>query len=247
MPPLAVSIRLAQPRASVVTATDTTLWRYPCGQLTFRGILVPDAPGSTTERQPPYGPYYTPSEKQQGRVTVSGGVNPIRQDVFASRFARTLPVGVSLPADAGGAPILYYRANPAPAPSRIGALPARDIVNSWDVFDFHDNYLITNPLAPPLMVARWWTHPLYAPSDGATIPNTSYGPDAGGNLNLAAAVSRWYGITRPFTKDSTSAIYAPGFKTPPEPMIPYNANSYVLISPGPDGLYFTLDDVTNFK
>jgi type II secretory pathway pseudopilin PulG len=208
-------------------------WRSPCGQLTSRGILVPDAPGSTTEKQPPYGPYYSPSEKQQGKVSVRGGVNPVQQDVFASRFARVVPNGVTLPADLGGAPILYYRANQAPIDTDN---PGNGAIDSWDIFSLEDNYLITNPAAALPAAADRWKHPLYAPSDGKTIKGTDYDP-----VSFAAPATRFFGLTRPFTKDAASAAFYP------VPTVPYNATTYVLISPGPDGVYFTADDITNFK
>jgi len=37
-----------------------------------------------------------------------------------------------------------------------------------------------------------------------------------------------------------------GIVRPASPRTPYNANSFILISPGPDGEYFTEDDVRNF-
>ena len=34
---------------------------------------------------------------------------------------------------------------------------------------------------------------------------------------------------------------------PPADSVPYNDGKYILVAPGPDGMYFTNDDVTNFQ
>ena len=91
---------------------------------------------------------------------------------------------------------------------------------SWDIYDYADNYLITDlqpstPTLAPDVVALGdrRNHPLYAPGNGKPGPS--------------------FGITRP--------------SATPAPAAPYNADSFILISPGPDGIYFTADDITNFK
>ena len=97
----------------------------PAANLPTRGILVQDAGKHElppTENSPPYGSYYNPSQKQEGKTTVTwtslaAAVTP-QQDVFCSRFQRpnTLPLPTNGVAEQG-APILYYLANPAPARS----------------------------------------------------------------------------------------------------------------------------------
>jgi type II secretory pathway pseudopilin PulG len=222
---------------------DPAQWLYPCGQLTSRGILVQDPSNTTTpsERQPPYGPYYTPSQKQEGKVTVTWSSLPAattpQQDVFTSRFERasTLPLPTNGVAETG-APILYYLANPAPTDT-----DGNGIIDSWDIFDYADNYMISDPGVTAFLAARS-SHRLYSPSDGKTIKNTDYDP-----ANFAAPTARYFGISRPFTKNPAGTVYVPGALTPPAPTMPYNADSFILISPGPDGVYFTADDITNYR
>lgn len=211
-------------------------WRYPCGQLTYRGILVQD-PGSPdpTEKQPPYGPYYLASDKQHGRVGVAWkAITGQPQEVFTSRFELEERTAGTDPN--AGAPILYYLANAAPRDT-----DDNDTIDSWDIYDYADNYLITDPSASPASLnpetvqsTDRWQHPLYAPRDGKTAQNTPW------TLSLSAdPLPAYFGITRPFTKTGTVPM--------PKPAVPYNANTFILISPGPDGRYFTADDITNFK
>ena len=180
---------------------------------------MPETTGSLTEKQPPYGPYYLASDKQHGKATtIVWNSLQTQLDVFASRFERadisTATAAVLNPVTEAGAPILYYLANPAPRDTDGNG------IESWDIYDYADNYLITDlkpstPTLAPDVVALGdrLKHPLYAPSNGKPGPS--------------------FGITRP------SGALAPA--------TPYNADSFILISPGMDGIYFTADDISNFK
>lgn len=197
------------------TDPDPANWVNPCGQLTFRAVLTP-----TKE----YPASYVPSEKGQTFIHVTSKTAEADQVTFASRFARQTP---STPTSGKetGAPILYYRANAAPTSE-----------NAADIFDYRDNYPITDPgqakASTWLAAGDVWTHGLYAPSDGKDGNGNPYVP--------APATVQHYGICRPYMKGPTAPQY-------PDPKLAYNANTFVLISPGPDGEYFTDDDITNFK
>jgi prepilin-type N-terminal cleavage/methylation domain-containing protein len=219
---------------------DPANWTQPCGQLTTRGILVQDPSGAAfAERQPPYGPYYVPSDKQQTKTTISWGGTTVQQDVYASRFTR--PNAPAAPAGGmaeSGAPILYYRARPAPTD-----IDNSGVVDVCDIYACEDNLPITDPGRLPITPvtnpdrAR---HPLYAPSDGKTAGNTDWSayPAAWGT----PPATRFFGITRPFTKNVAG-----------QTALAHNADSFILISPGPDGQYFVpdghgnCDDITNFN
>jgi prepilin-type N-terminal cleavage/methylation domain-containing protein len=227
---------------------DFLNWRYPCGQLTHRGILVPETPLSLNEKQPPYGPYYLASDKQHAKVGVTWNATADQpQEVFTSRFQlENVPAGGDPNA---GAPILYYLANAAPRDT-----DGNGTKDSWDIYDYADNYLITD--SSPALAAlnpetvapgERWRHPLYAPSDGKTGMNGIY--DSVTTANFGTLTNQYFGISRPFTKGTTASPVpvTPRFATPAAPTIPYNANTFILISPGPDGRYFTADDISNFK
>lgn len=220
---------------------STNPMNNPCGALTSRGILVHLNPADNgTSEDKVYGPYYNPDEKGQTTTTIQWGASPaFQQRVFASRFARQAPP--SPPANGvpeTGAPILYYRANSAPTD-----LDGNGLIDSWDIYNYRDNFPITNPGAAAFLGDGRF-HPLYAPSDGLTIKNTDYYPSA---FTPLPTPNRYFGITKPFAKDAASTVYWPPDMTPPMPMVPNDANTYILISPGPDGEYFTADDVTNFN
>lgn len=201
-------------------------WQAPCGQLTHRGILKSE--------DKVYGPFYEPNPKQQTDTYCKWTGNEADQTVFASRFARKTPNQHSLLSGGQetGAPILYYRAN-APIAANPGA---------WDIYDYHDNFPITDPVASangtdpyswnPVDTTIGKLHPLYAPS------NASKGDvdvSIASNLKATQPGSSDYGITMP--NQNLGLV----------PWTPYNSSTYILISPGPDGLYFTADDITNFR
>jgi prepilin-type N-terminal cleavage/methylation domain-containing protein len=226
---------------------NSNFWEPPCGQLTYRGILVQDPASATpAEKQPPYGPYYLPSDKQHGSIGVKWTLvspDPQPQEVFTSRFQlESVPAGGD---PSAGAPILYYLANANPRDTDTGAAGAPGVgtIDSWDIYRYEDNYLITDatpalPLLSPDTVAAAdrWRHPLYAPSDGKTGMNGIY--DSVTTANFGTLTNQYFGISRPFTKGAAHMVY---------PTVPYNANTFILISPGPDGRYFTADDISNFK
>jgi len=216
----------------------TADWTEPCGQLTTRGILVQDPSGAAfAERQPPYGPYYVPNDKQHTRATLSWGGTTVQQDVYASRFTRPdAPLAPAGGAAESGAPILYYRTRPAPTD-----LDGNGAIDPWDIFAYEDNMAITDPGKQPITpVTDRARHPLYAPSDGKGWNNADYNdyPAAW----APAPASRFFGITRPFMKNGA-----------PQPRLAHNADSFILISPGPDGRYFVpdgngnCDDITNYN
>jgi prepilin-type N-terminal cleavage/methylation domain-containing protein len=225
---------LANGAAGNVGCNDPSLlkWLDPCGQPTHRGILVSLASPWTTEDKV-YGPYYEPSQKQETLTYCFHKMcRPADHTVFASRFCRRAPRPLlRAGAQETGAPILYYRANQAPATG-----------DAWNIFRYRDNYLITDPKSCELDIGNdhpYTTnvtdlklHPLYGFSNGTTDVDAFVSPAA---QMMSDPGSLDYGICRPQPAGCTG------------PRTPYNANTYILISPGPDGQYFTEDDVTNFR
>jgi len=196
---------------------DPAKWEDSCGDLTFRGILI-DLDYDGQEDKT-YGPYFEPNEKQQTFVQCKWSDTESKQRTFASRFARQNPSFK----DEKRAPILYYRAVQNP----VDGDDTDDTVDAWEIYWYFDNFPITDaqnsasgndPYAASGDAAK--NHPLYAPSSGKDI-------DGDGEAD-------YYGIVRPDLPANA-------------PQTPFNANSFILISPGPDGEYFTEDDVTNFR
>ncbi len=223
-----------------------------CGDLTYRGILVNNTavpPNAPITQDKVYGPYFLPSDKEHCFTRV--GTDD--QAVFCSRFEQEVP---SSPAETG-APILYYRARQSPVDLNVDATNAKANVpdslmdadadygvDSWEVYRYEDNLAITNPSASDTWQTltpenRKW-HPFYAPSDGLDAQGKRFGYRVDGTPDPDPS-HRYHGISRPLPKDST------GPALPSKPTIPYNADSFILISPGPDGKYFTADDITNYR
>jgi len=199
---------------------DPSKWVQPCGELTYRGILFDSDRDGQEDKT--YGPYFEPNDKQQTFVQCKWSDTESKQRTFASRFARQNPSFK----DEKRAPILYYRAVQNP----VDGDDTDDTVDAWEIYWYFDNFPITDaqnsasgndPYAASGDAAK--NHPLYAPSSGR---------DADGD-----GEADYYGIVRP---DLPSGA-------PQAPQTPFNANSFILISPGPDGEYFTEDDVTNFR
>lgn len=214
-------------------------WKYPCGKLTFRGITVDlssAAPDYYINEDKIYGPYYNPDAKGETMTTVAWNGPAIKENqqmVFASRFARETPPALpTMPAGGlpeTGAPILYYRAAPSHTDKDLNG-----VIDAWDIFNYRDNFPITDAAASATNADTYnnstigTRHPLYASSNGSVDVDATIVPAQ----RITDPDSNDFGISRPFTSS---------------PEIPYNATSFILISPGPDGLYFTEDDVTNFR
>jgi len=191
-----------------------------CGKPTFRGILIDLSPGSgTLTEDKVYGPYFDAKENQYTQVSYAwqGAVNRDQEYAFASRF--------ELFGTNRLAPILYYRAAALPQDdvpaSRLGGPgDPGTTVDAWEIYSFADNYVFTD--AEQAANGIW--DPFFAHPDRHPMYAASDGSqDANGDGRAD------YGIVRPNS-----------------PRTPYNANSFILISPGPDGEYFTEDDVRNF-
>lgn len=215
-----------------VLAWNPLEWDNPCGVLTSRGIIVdltPGAGGDTEDKI--YGPYYVPDEKATTVATITWTLTPKVEDqqvAFASRFTRNSKV--TPPAGGrpeNGAPILYYRAATAPQDAD------GDGIEPWEIYSWRDNHPITDPT--DATSGSWGaydadasTHPLYVTSDGVRPDGTLADTDGDGKADI-------FGIARPgsYGAGATGQVY--------------NATTFILISPGPDGEYFTADDITNFR
>jgi prepilin-type N-terminal cleavage/methylation domain-containing protein len=140
-----------------------------------------------------------------------------------------------------GSPILYYKAktsnktiDPTLAPMLPGAFPS-PLTFSDRIYNYNDNYLITssnkliaNGQGP---LNRNYGHPLDYFSGSSERPvfygdKTSYAP---GTTYGGSGIG--YGI-----RDTQIGT----------PLRPYNPDTYILISAGPDGFYGTADDIDNF-
>lgn len=187
---------LANGAAGNVGCNDPSVLKRldPCGQLTHRGIPVSLASPWTTEDKV-YGPYYEPGQEQETLTYCFHQMcRPADHTVFASRFSRRAPRPLlTAGARETGAPVLYYRANQAPATS-----------DAWDIFRYRDNYLITDPKSCELdigiddpyttTVTDGKLHPLYGFSDGTMDVDANVSPAA---QMITDPGSRDYGICHP--------------------------------------------------
>ncbi|MCP4249907.1 MAG: prepilin-type N-terminal cleavage/methylation domain-containing protein [bacterium] len=156
--------------------------------------------------------------------------------------AETLEQPVIL--DTFGFPILYYLANPLLASSPTSLLA------TWDgtepgIYNFLDNgffsgYCKGDPENPgPCHLSGW------RPGSG-NHDIEYFGPDtvpADETISNAPKTFQYY-IMAKQVFESTGGNETSPF--PPPTVIPYNKDTYILLSPGKDGRYGTGDDVANF-
>ena len=142
-----------------------------------------------------------------------------------------------------GSPILYYRANTANKTIDANFAPASappPFTFPNRIYDYYDNSPITDSTKltayGPGPINQNYSHPLgYSPS-GIDFPvfysdKTTYTP---GTTYGGSGIG--YGIRDP-------RITSPN----PNPVVrPYNPDTYILISAGPDGYYGTADDIHNY-
>jgi prepilin-type N-terminal cleavage/methylation domain-containing protein len=133
--------------------------------------------------------------------------------------------------DKFGFPILYYAANTA-----LTTTPNAPIA-SWDgskpgIYTFNDNAIFTGQCKGTLCRFPWWDfgegeHPLkdFGAADPPTRETIENNPHS-----------------FPYYILDKNAFQA----TEKRSAVPYRRDSFLLISPGRDGLYGTLDDVKNF-
>ncbi len=198
-----------------------------------------------------------PGDKDKTWTQINLGTNSSdKQPVFASRFSQANPSC----GEETGAPILYYRASPVPsdlhtdaksvdthAPETWMDADKNTNVDSWEIYHYEDNYSITDPgryATKPVTPDIRYTHRLYAPSDGLDEKGK---PFVDQDPQTPSPAPRVWGITQPYPKNTAASALRPTSEKPPLPEVPYNADSFILISPGPDGIYFTADDVTNYR
>ncbi len=138
--------------------------------------------------------------------------------------------------DPWGFPILYYRSNPVAQgnPPNVQIADSSLAINDAAFYYQYDNALFTSDpsdtFGPGIDLGGGTEHQikyLGNPED----PNDLSGLPPG--------------VTRPFAR----YIHNPAADNPAAPTLhrPHNAHSYLLTSPGPDALWGTIDDVTNFE
>jgi prepilin-type N-terminal cleavage/methylation domain-containing protein len=185
-------------------------------------------PGTAREGQPVFprsGPYVDQSKlkvtRREAQIGSSAGF-VIPEEYRYTQIAREYPMYL----DAYGYPILYYRADPA---GRWFADVTPDL-NTRGVYHCGDNRALVQNLGnaePPLVLNKAReAHALDWGSSGNACTYT-----------LTAGSQPPPGTFERFIQDLSVQAR----------LWPQRADSYLLVSPGADGLYGTADDVTNFQ
>ncbi|HON66764.1 MAG TPA: hypothetical protein PLS23_09715, partial [Phycisphaerae bacterium] len=132
-------------------------------------------------------------------------------------------------------PILYYRANPGQMSIACYSEDPNDPRRANGIYNMADNVNLTG--------ARW---------KGTSVPGMDFGagkdhfPYKGDNLSPSSPTL----LKDPSTRDACKGtfahtIYNPNVATPGI-FMPHNAETFILLSAGPDGLFGTEDDIANF-
>ena len=135
-------------------------------------------------------------------------------------FTTATPTAVPTTAKVG-TPVLYYKANTA---SKV-LDPTSDTTIEGSIYNWHDNmHLVSLGRMNDQTKPHWW-------QDDGTVTGT-VNPARGGVAGTPGDAAAFY-----------SYIQNPKIGTS---RWPYNQDSYILISAGPDGIYGTADDICNF-
>jgi len=176
------------------------------------------------------GPYIDPDTAtsatvfEDARAATVGDV-PIR-DRSASTPFKTLRFLV----DQFESPILYYRANPQTQPSWSAHVNSK--VGQPEIYDPNDNYVFTRKtIAPansyiPDSLPRHWLYDMAGPASSGNYPTPGF-----------------YDFIQD-KRTSRATGWVPG--QPGGVMRPYNPDTYLLISAGPNGIWGDNDDVRNW-
>jgi len=132
-------------------------------------------------------------------------------------------------------PILYYRANPGQMSIACYSKDPNNPRTANGIYNMADNENLTG--------ARW---------KGTSVPGMDFGagkdhfPYKGDNLSPSTLTL----LKDPSTRDACKGtfahtIYNPNVATPGI-FMPHNAETFILLSAGPDGLFGTEDDIANF-
>ena len=190
-------------------------------------------PETLTERKGPYLELATANAFRNSDLFNVSNYPYVLCDVYR---VRKLPIGAKTVF--AGSPILYYKANTAnktidanfapPLPSGQLKFPKRiyDYYDNWPITS-STNKLIANGPGPagyshPIGYYSGTEYPVFYDYKATYIPGTTYGGSGIG-----------FGI-----RDPRIAF--------PNPWRPYNPDTYILISAGPDGYYGTADDIHNY-
>ncbi len=124
-----------------------------------------------------------------------------------------------------GSPILYYRANTA-----YKTIDTTTTAIANRTYNYNDNWLITSSLKLTANGTGDLKHPFDSPSSGTVYP-VFYSDKATYDTATYGGSGNGYGI-----RDTKV----------PNVARPYNPDTYILISAGPDGYYGTADDIHNY-
>lgn len=209
----------------IFTPGSGTEWSYDPDRV--RGITTLSEP----ERKVPYLEVATANVFKLGDLYNNANVAYVLCDVYR---VRKLTIGDKTVT--AGSPILYYKANTANKTIDPNfTLPANNLKDR--IYNYYNNSPITSNKKLTANGPTGLQHPLDYPgsseytvfyeSKSSYTPGTTYGGSGIG-----------YGIRDP-------RIVSPNPN--PNPIVrPYNPDTYILISAGPDGYYGTADDIHNY-
>jgi len=212
------SARVTQTLAEFnAAATDLEVYRNETGEYPFTGFA---APWPTYE--------YSDTAPADGITSPWGSVTESGEDDSLSETEDLPDYLQMIKRDGFGYPILYYRANPG-----AGRMTTR-IKGHVGIYNQDDNSFFTG--------------------DGFEREGIDLGAGTGHRLNQFLADGTEVEVhSSPSETDLNDPIYERTFarfiwhqeiETRNEPV---NKSSYLLISPGPDALWGTQDDITNFE
>ncbi len=190
-----------------------------------------------SERKSPYIELATANVFKLGDLYNIDNAAYVLCDVYKVR--RTSQLSNSGKPVMAGSPILYYKANTANTTIDVNyALPPTppQISFSNRIYDYSNNQPITSSnklttngptgLAHPFAYSVGNDYPVFYGDKTSYTPGTTYYPTI-----IGGGTATGYGIRDP---------RIPGI------VRPYNPDTYILISAGPDGYYGTADDIHNY-
>jgi type II secretory pathway pseudopilin PulG len=197
----------------------------------IRLIPITNQPETLTERKGPYLEVATANAFRNSDLFNVSNYPYVLCDVYR---VRKLTIGAKTVF--AGSPILYYKANTAnktidanfaPPP------PPLQLVFLNRIYDYYDNWPITSSTKLTANGPGGLKHPIDYPA--GTDYRVFYGDKYIGPPYIPTATYGGSGIGY-------------GIRDPriANPVRPYNPDTYILISAGPDGYYGTADDIHNY-
>jgi prepilin-type N-terminal cleavage/methylation domain-containing protein len=185
------------------------------------------------------GPYVRPEGVKLRRPDQMSGGPPTGAPTVVTAESLKQPVIL----DAFDFPILYYRADPRQsdrATAKMARYKGTPPPSPYPgIYTFEDNTLWTGQGAGGAIVFHGWDF-----GAGAThkIENFGADPPVENDIGTNRETFLYYILD----KNAYEATYDAKNPAKPRTAIPYRKDSFILLSPGKDGLYGTIDDVNNF-